>query len=429
MYGTIFHRAVILHAIIITILLFLNLQTTKATTDNLMSDSMSRDTSNLIIHGANHNRNHFAQSRWVQSTHIGVPLIIGGLIVKHQDDQFRSLRNDFMPSFHHTFDNYTQYIPAAIMLGLKTAGVESRSSWGRMFVSDAFSAVIMGATVNALKNTTHVMRPDGSNRNSFPSGHTATAFMTATMLSKEYGYLSPWVSIGAYSIATATGLTRVANNKHWLSDVMVGAGIGILSSEFGYWIADEIYKDKGLNKKSQTKTFMGDNASSFLGVYMGFNLPLSKYDLNENLSFKTSSGTTLGLEGAGFINPYIGFGGKVSISNLRFIVNGNEAPDNTFDFYSLSVGPYFSLPLSNQFSLGTKMLLDHTWYPKTQAGSFTIPHNNGWGFGTGISISKKIESHFGASLFLDYDLRPPHGLSSKEYLHIMTLGARAYIRF
>jgi hypothetical protein len=300
MYGTIFYRAVILHAIIVTILLFVNLQTTKATTDNLMSDSMSRDTSNLIIHGTNHNWNHFAQSHWVQSTHIGVPLIIGGLIVKRQDDQFRSLRNDFMPSFHHTFDNYTQYIPAAIMLGLKTAGIESRSSWGRMFVSDAFSAVIMGATVNALKNTAHVMRPDGSNRNSFPSGHTATAFMTATMLSKEYGYLSPWVSIGAYSIATATGLTRVANNKHWLSDVMVGAGIGILSSEFGYWIADEIYKDKGLNKKPQTKTFIGDNESSFLGVYMGFNLPLSKYDLNENLSFKTSSGTTLGLEGACF---------------------------------------------------------------------------------------------------------------------------------
>jgi membrane-associated phospholipid phosphatase len=286
MHGFIFHRVTILHTIIVTILLFQNLQTLKANADGFISDSISKDTSSMIIHDPNPKGNHFVRSRWIQSTHIGVPLIISGLIVKRQDDQFRSLRNDFMPHFHHTLDNYSQYTSAVVMLGLKAAGIESRSSWGRMFLSDAFSAIIMGTTVNTLKATTHVMRPDGSNRHSFPSGHTATAFMTATMLSKEYGYLSPWVSIGAYGVATATGLTRMANNKHWLSDVMVGAGIGILSSEFGYWIADEICKDRGLKRKPQTKIFQNDNASSFLGVYMGINLPLSKYDLNKACRLK-----------------------------------------------------------------------------------------------------------------------------------------------
>ena len=57
----------------------------------------------------------------------------------------------------------------------------------------------------------------GSNRHSFPSGHTATAFMTATMLNKEYGHKSPWIGVGAYGMATATGLMRMANNKHWLN--------------------------------------------------------------------------------------------------------------------------------------------------------------------------------------------------------------------
>ena len=80
-----------------------------------------------------------------------------------------------------------QFAPAAVMLGLKTAGVEGRSSWSRMLVSDAFSAMLMGGVVNTLKTTTHVTRPDGSNEHSFPSGHTATAFMTATMLSKDMG--------------------------------------------------------------------------------------------------------------------------------------------------------------------------------------------------------------------------------------------------
>ena len=48
--------------------------------------------------------------------------------------------------------------------------------------------------------------------------------MTATMMSKEYGGRSPWYSVGAYSVATVTGLMRMANNKHWLSDVLAGAG-------------------------------------------------------------------------------------------------------------------------------------------------------------------------------------------------------------
>ena len=65
-----------------------------------------------------------------------------------------------------------QYAPAAVMLGMKVAGVQSRSSWGRMLVSDAFSALLMGGVVNTLKQTTNVERPDGSNKHSFPSGHT-----------------------------------------------------------------------------------------------------------------------------------------------------------------------------------------------------------------------------------------------------------------
>ncbi len=105
----------------------------------------------------------------------------------------------------------------------------------------------MAVGVNSLKYSCRVMRPDGSSRNSFPSGHTATAFMTATMLHKEYGHLSPWYSIGGYTVATLTGVTRQLNNRHWMSDIMVGAGIGILATELGYFLADLIFRDKGLN--------------------------------------------------------------------------------------------------------------------------------------------------------------------------------------
>ena len=195
------------------------------------------------------------KSRLFRATYMGVPLIAGGLIVKHQDTKFRKLRNDFLPHFRRPVDDYMQYLPAVVMVGLKAAGIPSRSSWGRMLLSDMFTVTAMGLTVDGLKRTTQVTRPDGTNRHSFPSGHTATAFMTATMLTKEYGHLSPWVGVGAYSLATATGLMRVANNKHWISDVMVGAGIGILSTELGYWLADLIMKDKGLNVKDSPEMY------------------------------------------------------------------------------------------------------------------------------------------------------------------------------
>ena len=93
----------------------------------------------------------------------------------------------------------------------------------------------------------------------------ATAFMTATMLHKEYGHRSPWYSIAGYTAATVTGVTRQLNNRHWISDVMVGAGIGILAAEFGYFLADLIFKDKGLNVQETTVVYDRYRRSSVWG--------------------------------------------------------------------------------------------------------------------------------------------------------------------
>jgi membrane-associated phospholipid phosphatase len=89
----------------------------------------------------------------------------------------------------------------------------------------------MLGTVYALKYSVGEARPDTGQRNSFPSGHTAQAFTAATFLSKEYGHKSIWISVGAYTAATTVGVFRMLNNRHWISDVLVGAGIGVLTSE------------------------------------------------------------------------------------------------------------------------------------------------------------------------------------------------------
>ena len=138
------------------------------------------------------------------------------------DTGFKTMRENAVGAdFHYSVDDYLQYSPAAVLLGLKVAGYESRTSWGRMAVSDAFSVAVMAAAVNGIKYSVARMRPDGSSRNSFPSGHTATAFMLAAMLHEEYGWRSPWFSFGGYAVASFTGVSRILNNRHWTSDILL----------------------------------------------------------------------------------------------------------------------------------------------------------------------------------------------------------------
>ena len=174
------------------------------------------------------------------------------------DTDILMLRNSIDPNFRHHYDDWTQYAPAAVMVGLKTCGYKGRSTWGRMLVSDAFSVAAMAAMVNGVKYSVQRLRPDESAYNSFPSGHTATAFMTATMLHKEYEGRSPWFSIGGYTLATLTGVSRVLNNRHWLTDVLAGAAIGIGSVHLGYFITDKIFKDKQLNPAYEAPEFYYD---------------------------------------------------------------------------------------------------------------------------------------------------------------------------
>lgn len=385
-------------------------------------------------------KRNFYDTRLYNMLYLGVPPMVLGFVMKGEDTHFRCLRNDYMKNYDHPYDNYTQYLPGAVMLGLKAFGVKGKSSWGRMLVSDAFSAVIMGTVVQTLKTSTRITRPDGSDKHSFPSGHTATAFMTATMLSKEYGRITPWIGIGAYSFATATGLMRIANNKHWLSDVLTGAGIGIISTETGYWLADIIFKNKGVQRYTDNDTFTMDDKPSFLGLYVSVNIPLSYYDIDEDKEFKTSSGSSVGVEGAYFATRHIGVGGRFAVSNTHIVTAeknsggsrtaANVAEDKTFDAVSMSVGPYFSLPLDERWNVGSKLLAGYITYPELKLTDGTrIEKNNGVCFGTGFSIAYKAGKRYGIRMFLDYNLQPSHSRNSGEWMNVLNVGTNFGVNF
>lgn len=397
-------------------------------------DLLSERKDSLTLTLPQQEKRNFTDSPLYQKTFVGVPLIVTGLIMKGEDTHFRSLRYDYAKEFHRPFDNYTQYAPGIIMLGMKALGVKSRSSWGRMITSDAMSTFIMASVVQSMKHTTNVTRPDGSDNHSFPSGHTATAFMTATMLTKEYGHISPWIGVGAYTFATSTGLMRIANNKHWLSDVLTGAGIGILSTELGYYLGGLIFKEKGINHFATNETFSRYDKPSFLGLYLGINIPLSHYDISEDHEFRTSSGSSAGLEGAYFFNPYIGAGGRFTASNCHIITTNKEqdetAEDNTFDAVSAMVGPYFSYPITSRWNIGSKLLTGYTYYPKLELSDGTIVEKNGGiSFGSGLSFSYKAKENYGIRFFLDYNLQPSHSKHSGEWMNTLAVGTSFGVNF
>lgn len=165
-------------------------------------------------------------------------------ILEPANQYIYNLRNTYIPTFAYRYDDFLPYIPVAIMFGMKMAGVKSRSNWKQMLTASALSFALMGIIVCSIKSLAGVLRPDGSDFLSFPSGHTATAFTSACLLYKEYGNRSPWIGIAAYLPAIVTGLSRQLNNKHWLSDVIGGAVIGIMTVEIGYFLSGLLFKRK-----------------------------------------------------------------------------------------------------------------------------------------------------------------------------------------
>ena len=163
-------------------------------------------------------------------------------IISLGDNGIRRLDYDVRSSiagknaFWHTHvDNYLQFSPAVAAFGMKVCGVKSTHNLKDMAVLYTLSNVLQGGIVFTTKNIVGRERPDTSNNHSFPSEHTAIAFVAAEFLHQEYKDKSIWISVGGYAMASFIGAARIYNNKHWLSDVVTGAGVGILSTKTVYW--------------------------------------------------------------------------------------------------------------------------------------------------------------------------------------------------
>lgn len=206
-----------------------------------MADSMCISFTNNIA--KDKNPYHF------KPTQLIAPAIIVGIGIVGLDSEWliyqnKEIRAELQESIDSKFtiDDFLQYAPATASYGIKLCGVKGKHGYGDFTIILGTAYALMALSVNPLKSLTKVERPDGSSRNSFPSGHTATAFMGAELLRREYWEVSPWIGVAGFAAATTTGLFRMYNNRHWLTDVIAGAGMGILSAQAAYWLYPFIAK-------------------------------------------------------------------------------------------------------------------------------------------------------------------------------------------
>lgn len=115
----------------------------------------------------------------------------------------------------------------------------------------ATSYGVLRLTVYPTKHWVSERRPDDTDFKSFPSGHTATAFMGAELVREEYG--NAW-GAGAYALAAGVGVMRICQRRHYTHDVLAGAAIGFLSARVGYWLLPLERRLFGWDKKKAGTT-------------------------------------------------------------------------------------------------------------------------------------------------------------------------------
>ncbi|WP_071781152.1 phosphatase PAP2 family protein [Adhaeribacter aquaticus] len=175
----------------------------------------------------------------------GLLMINNGIYDRH--DVRYDLRTKTFPNFKTDVDDYLIFAPAAGLVVFDILSSQNRHNVTRQVGLLAASGALASGILWPMKKITNVSRPNEANSYSFPSGHTTYAFVVATMVSREFRGKSKWIGIASYTAASATGMMRVLNDAHWFSDVLAGAGVGILTTNLVYLANDRWFKDKGLN--------------------------------------------------------------------------------------------------------------------------------------------------------------------------------------
>lgn len=295
---------------------------------------------------------------------------------------------------------------------MKAAGVKSRSKLERMLTANALAYGISAGMTEGLKCGVKETRPDGTDSHSFPSGHSSFAFVSASILSREYGYISPWITIGGYAAATGTQMMRIKHNRHWVNDVYMGAGIGMVSTNFAYFITDRIFGEKAINppevRRKDIMRLIRFNAQpsgiSFLtGTEMG-----SRKIHFDNVTIKAGTSFSAGADLSFYTSSYfaVEFMTRIVEAQMKAYGTDNIFTGDQLDIYHFDLSAKLSTPidlsqrLSSRVFAGTRILSGANFTDGIT--SYSIPNETKFELGVGLNYCCLDTDNYAWGLTCDY---------------------------
>lgn len=179
----------------------------------------------------------------------------------------KNVINTVGDNFKTKLDDHLRYAPIVEMYAADAFGLKAKNHWFDQTKNLAISFLVTDFITYRLKKMTKKTRPNGAEiAHSFPSSHSSIAFANATVLYEEFRDTSPSFAYTGYGFAVATGSLRLMNNAHWLSDVLVGAAVGITVTKVVY-LLDPIIKWNPF-KDTDNITILPNIDSEGYGLYM-----------------------------------------------------------------------------------------------------------------------------------------------------------------
>ena len=215
--------------------------------DSLQSSGSAE--SALIVDSA-HEAVHEQKNNYLKPKAIIIPaafLIYGGLkpvvnAIPELDNKIMSNVRANHTNFRTHADDYLTWVPSAAVYTMDAFNIKTQHTFKQHLALDVGSVLITGGLGFGIRKITENIKAFQGVDTQFPSGHTANAFRGAEILHQELKYLHPVLSYSGYVVATGVGILRIYNKEHFLSEVIAGAGLGILSTKLTYWIFDKIKK-------------------------------------------------------------------------------------------------------------------------------------------------------------------------------------------
>jgi membrane-associated phospholipid phosphatase len=157
------------------------------------------------------------------------------------------------PFFSTKADQILKWTPIAAVMMMDATRIKTSHNWKNHLTIIGTSLCLLNGIVQPLKKYTTEVRPNWSGKDdSFPSSHTATCFLGAEIVHQELKNNYPVISYSGYALASVTGVIRILKNKHWMTDVAVGAALGIAIGKLTYLLIKKMKKkEKDVSRESE----------------------------------------------------------------------------------------------------------------------------------------------------------------------------------